>query len=153
MEETINQRIKRYRNKLDYNQQDVAEKMGMKLSTYSQMERGGKVSCERITKLAEILNVDVLTLLYGENESKTNNIKPIEPKPEPQPEKPTLPPRKPILPPKITPDDLTAREADLVIMFRNINKPNQTLVYEFVYNFFHQRDFKKVIKTMNPESF
>lgn len=147
MEETINQRIKRLRKKLDYNQQDLAEKMGMKLSTYSQMERGGKVSSERIIKLAKILKVDVTTLLCGENENNTNNVKPIEP----QPEKPTLPPRKPILPPKITPNDLTAREADLVIMFRNMNKPNQTLLFEFAYNFFIEKDFKKVIKKMNPK--
>ena len=71
---TVNQRIRHYRKKLKYTQADVAEKIGMKTSTYSQMERIGNITCETLIKLTRVLKTDALTLLYGENyeESKAN---------------------------------------------------------------------------------
>ncbi len=70
MAETINQRIKRYRKKLGYTQEYVAKQIGEKLSTYSQMERKGNITCKLLIELTEILQVDALTLLYGQEKSK-----------------------------------------------------------------------------------
>ena len=68
--ETINQRVKKYRKELFLSQADVAQMLGMKTSTYSQMERMGNITCETLLKLTEILKVDVLKLLYGEDMPK-----------------------------------------------------------------------------------
>ena len=68
--ETINQRVRKYRKDLFLNQSDVAKMLGMKTSTYSQMERMGNITCETLLKLTEILKVDVLKLLYGEDMPK-----------------------------------------------------------------------------------
>ena len=141
MEETINQRIKNFRRRLNYTQEQIALKMGMKPSTYSQMERCGKISSERITKLAQILETDAVTLLYGEKQNITNFVEPIEPKVE-----------KPLVIPNLTSNDLTAREAALVKMFKNISEPNKTLIYEFVFKLFQIKDLKEVIKIMNLEN-
>ena len=78
----INQRVARYRKLKDLNQTQMADFMGIKTSTYSQKERKGKITAEEIIKIAEILNVDVDILLYGEVE-KTNtplNLNEIEQK-------------------------------------------------------------------------
>lgn len=63
---TVNQRIRHYRKKLKYTQADVAKMLDMKISTYSQMERMGNITCETLIKLTDILKTDALTLLYGE---------------------------------------------------------------------------------------
>ena len=68
--ETINQRVKKYRKELFLSQADVAQMLDMKTSTYSQMERMGNITCETLLKLTEILKVDVLKLLYGEDMPK-----------------------------------------------------------------------------------
>jgi len=44
--------------------------LGLKTSTYSQMERIGKITSELLIKLTVILQTDALTLLYGENKPK-----------------------------------------------------------------------------------
>ncbi len=67
IEETINQRIVRYRKIVGYSQAELADMLSMKRSTYSQKERGGDIDCETIIKISEILGVDVKVLLYGEN--------------------------------------------------------------------------------------
>ena len=67
MPETINQRICFYRKKLKLTQSQVGKMLGVKTSTYSQMERRGNITCENLIKLSEILSVDTLTLLYGKN--------------------------------------------------------------------------------------
>ena len=60
----INKRVVYYRKKARLKQTEVAELMGMKCSTYSQMEREGDISAERIIKLADIFKIDVRCLLY-----------------------------------------------------------------------------------------
>ncbi|MBR4973329.1 MAG: hypothetical protein IKY45_02560 [Clostridia bacterium] len=70
MKETINQRITKYRRFRGYTQAQMAEWLGMKSSTYSQCERVGKITCEQIISISEILKLDVGTLLYGEKKAK-----------------------------------------------------------------------------------
>lgn len=64
MSETINQRIALYRKLANLTQTEAAEKMGMKCSTYSQMERKGSISTERLLALADIFGVKPDVLLY-----------------------------------------------------------------------------------------
>lgn len=67
MDIEINKRVAKYRKRAGMKQWEVAERLDMKSSTYSQMERVGDISAERIRNLAEIFNVDVKDLLYGES--------------------------------------------------------------------------------------
>ncbi len=71
MKSGVNNRIKEARKKRHYTQAQVAELMGLKCSTYSQMERNGSISVEKAIKLAKILDVDSNYIIYGEE--KTNN--------------------------------------------------------------------------------
>ena len=64
----INKRVVQYRKQAHLTQSEVAEYLGMKSSTYSQMERVGDISAEKIIKLAEVFNVDVRCLLYEEKD-------------------------------------------------------------------------------------
>ena len=75
---TINERIRYFRRKLKYTQADVAKMLDMKISTYSQMERKGNITCETLIKLTHILKTDALTLLYGENYEEESNVNPQE---------------------------------------------------------------------------
>ena len=49
----------------------MAELLNIKTSTYSQKERKGKITAEEIVKIADILDINVDILLYGETE-RTN---------------------------------------------------------------------------------
>ena len=64
MDKSINRRIAIYRKMANLTQTEVAEKMGMKYSTYSQMERKGSISSERLLALSKILGVSTEMLLY-----------------------------------------------------------------------------------------
>lgn len=67
----VNKRIALYRKMANLTQTEVAEKMGMKCSTYSQMERKGKINTERLLALSKILGVKPEMLLYDSSEGKT----------------------------------------------------------------------------------
>lgn len=64
MNQTINQRIALYRKLANLTQTEAAERLGMKCSTYSQMERKGTISADKLIALANIFNVTPETLLY-----------------------------------------------------------------------------------------
>ncbi len=66
MPDKINQRIKEAREKAGLKQYQVAQLLDMKESTYSQMERTGKINSERIVELSKILNVSTNYLLTGD---------------------------------------------------------------------------------------
>ena len=74
----INQRVARYRKLKDLNQTQMADFMGIKTSTYSQKERKGKITAEEIVKIADILNINVNALLYGEVEKINTSANPNE---------------------------------------------------------------------------
>lgn len=63
----INARIASIRKLKGYKQSDVAQFLGLKTSTYSQMERKGNITGEMILRLAEIFDVDPMIILCGEN--------------------------------------------------------------------------------------
>ena len=76
-EETINQRIKRYRLLSNMTQTDVAERLGIKCAAYSQMERSGNVSTDRIVVLARLFNVSISTLVLGEDDFNPTKLQQI----------------------------------------------------------------------------
>ena len=68
----INKRITMYRKLLNLSQKTVAELMDMKSSTYSQMERGGSITCDRLLRLSEIFDVSPILLLCGKEQNDTD---------------------------------------------------------------------------------
>ena len=73
MNETINQRIIKIRKKSGYTQDDVSKILGVHKSTYSRMERKGKINCQLAIKLAEIFKVDVTSILYSEDNDENED--------------------------------------------------------------------------------
>lgn len=75
MFESINKRVKHCRNLAGLTQSEAAAKMGMKCSTYSQMERTGDISGTRLVMLSEIFGVEPEYLLTGT--IRTEDTKPV----------------------------------------------------------------------------
>ena len=60
---TINQRVAIYRKMANLTQTEAAERLGMKCSTYSQMERKGNISVDKLMAIAEVFGVNPAVLL------------------------------------------------------------------------------------------
>lgn len=54
---SINERVAFYRKLRGMRQEDLAHKINMKPSSYSQMERSGEISASRLLKIAEALDI------------------------------------------------------------------------------------------------
>ncbi len=67
-EMSINERIIHFRKLMRFTQTEMAERLGIKCSSYSQLERIGKITCERLIEISKILDVDILFLLFGKEE-------------------------------------------------------------------------------------
>ena len=63
-------RIRQKRKELKIKQYMAAEYLGIKESTYSQMERTGHITCETAMKLAKLFDTDLNTLLFGIEKSE-----------------------------------------------------------------------------------
>jgi len=122
MKETINQRVARNRKLLDLTQQETAEKLGMKCSTYSQMERRGNISANMVLKLAAIFNISPDALLYGENQQKNDT------------DGNTLgqTPTPPVKPNPIPPLLLTNREENIIKILRTLSKEDKNEVIALI---------------------
>lgn len=70
MSETINQRIKRIRRSKKISQAEIAKRLGMKTDTYSKYERIGKISCDKLSRIAEILETDVSVFMNNSCEGQ-----------------------------------------------------------------------------------
>ncbi len=62
---SINEGIRKLRLSKNYSQKKVADMLGIKSSTYSQMERRGTIPATKIKALSRILGVDYNILLDG----------------------------------------------------------------------------------------
>lgn len=119
----INRRVASCRKLAGFTQQDAAEKLGMKCSTYSQMERRGNISGERLAKLAEIFNVSVTYLLLGietepEAEQKTDALTLSTPIELPVSKEPTM--------------LLTRREENIITIIRNLSKDRREELIKYI---------------------
>ena len=132
MDLQINQRIKKYRKEKKLNQKITAELLGVKHSTYSQMERKGGIHIDIAIKLAKIFEVDPDLIIYGER--KTLDFSPIIP-----PKKLTANEPKEI--DKLFENNftLTNREKDAISIIRNVTPEDREEIYEFIGNKFINR--------------
>ncbi len=71
-DKSINERVKYLRVANRYSQQRISEYLGMKISSYSQMERQGVISAAVIKKLSILFNVSTDSLIFGK-ETKIYN--------------------------------------------------------------------------------
>ena len=130
MDKSINQRIASLRRLANLTQYDVAEKIGMKCSTYSQMERKGNISAQMVLRLADIFGVHPNEILYGTDslatQSTQENILPIS---QPKPPVPTSPP--PII--------LTNSEESIIKIIRNLSKADKDEVMAFIEDKYKKR--------------
>ena len=79
MSESINKRVVICRKLANLTQSQAAERLGMKSSTYSQMERKGKISADCLLKLSEIFGADPDYLLYGKKKNQEFDFSPPAP--------------------------------------------------------------------------
>lgn len=110
-DETINQRVARYRRAACLNQTQMAEKLGLKGATYAQRERLGVIDPETLKKIAVILKVDICILLYGDDYVK---------KPEDFQTR--------------LEDVLSKKEIKLLTAFRNLSQDKKKSVFEYAYS-------------------
>ncbi len=129
MKETINARIRRYRKSLHYTQAYVAEMVGLKISTYSQMERNGRITCEMLLRLANVLNVDAAVLLLGEDYDKKEETY----SPEPRYRK---------FENGLCTMKVSHREYKIIDIFRHLSVPKKTLVCNYILDVFHSKNKK-----------
>ncbi len=62
----INKRITYYRKQAGYTKRQMAEKMGLKYTTYCRIEDNSKIHSEQLKKLSETLCIDVRQILYDD---------------------------------------------------------------------------------------
>ncbi len=117
----INKRVIQYRKQKHLTQSEVAERIGMKSSTYSQMERVGDISAERVVRLAEIFGVRPEWILLGEPEDTPENESGIDVAQQP---KITIPEPEPFV--------LTNMEMSIIKIIRNLKKKEKEEVINFI---------------------
>lgn len=132
----INRKVKELRIKKGLTQARVAELLGMKTSSYSQMERMGNIPVQRILNLAAIFEVDPLEILNAGKNSALNvqtddNNKAVLNQP----------------PAKIEQDDtekfiLTNREKNAIIMLNNMKAADRERIYAMIKEL-HDKKYKK----------
>ena len=121
----INKRICEIRTKRGLTQSDVAERLDMKTTTYSQMEREGRIPANRIVDIAEILDVDPMFLLNGVEPLRQE---PALPKPEPENEPMEL--------------VLSNREKNNIEMLRNMKDEDREAAFKIIKEL-HDKKFKR----------
>ncbi|MBQ6825343.1 MAG: helix-turn-helix transcriptional regulator [Clostridia bacterium] len=136
VEKEINRRVRERREELGYTQKEVAELIGMKQNAYSQMEKEGNISAQRIMNLAVVLKTTTQYLLYGNKENifdiqagAKTNLTFNEPAPKFDAVDPLI-------------ETITNREKNAIKMLRNIKQEDREEVYRIIKEF-HDKKFKK----------
>ncbi|MBQ4119610.1 MAG: helix-turn-helix transcriptional regulator [Clostridia bacterium] len=79
--ESINKRITYFREKAGLTKRQMAEKMGLKYTTYCRIENKGKIYDKYLKKFSKILDVDEHLLLYDDfMEEKSKYLEHLEEK-------------------------------------------------------------------------
>lgn len=126
---TVNERIAKYRRLANLTQTDMAEKLNIQCSTYSQMERKGIVSAERLFRMAEIFGISPCKLFNGEEPCKSDVLNVQNPMDNPA----TLTFQQSPMP-KIEKEffTVTKKEENLIKIIRNLSKPNYDKTMKFI---------------------
>ncbi len=122
----VNERIIKCRKLANLTQTDMAEKLNIKCSTYSQMERKGIVSAERLFEMSKIFGVSPCHLYYGTEPCKEEILASL-------PETPVsvLKQPEPIVPKKEI-FVVTKKEENLLKIIRNFSKANYDKTIKFI---------------------
>lgn len=130
---TVNQRLAVFRRLCGFSQARMAELIGMKTSTYSQMERRGKISTEMVFKLSEALGVDPIELFMGTDYKKKETEKTeTQKKPEDTKDIEKEKIKLPVYPPEPITMVLTPQEESIITIIRNTTKPKREEILEFI---------------------
>ncbi len=128
----INQRVVRCRKLACLTQKETAELLGMKYSTYSQMERQGKIRAEMVPKLANIFDVSTEYLICGRSDPLSdigivseNSSKSVM--------------RQPDIIPKIEPLVPTNKETNFIKIYRSLSKEGQMQFTKMVEEIYKDR--------------
>lgn len=70
MSSEINTRLKNLRKKANITQTEMAEKLDMKVSQYAKIERNSEITCTLAKKIADIIDANILEILYDDFERK-----------------------------------------------------------------------------------
>lgn len=106
MEETINQRIAKYRKLRNITQDEMAHRFNLPRSSYARKEKYGKIDCNFLIEISKILDVDIRLLLF-ENEIDLT---------------PTA--------------NITDDEWNLIALYRGVPKDRQNEIFRFALNNF-----------------
>ncbi len=123
---TINERIKVCRRLCGFSQSKMAELMEMKTSTYSQMERRGRINSEKIKKLSKIFGIETDELLYGIAEEKK------APKTEEKTDSKEIKPISEIVFDQREAVFLSPIEENIIKIIRNSSKSKREEIIEFI---------------------
>ncbi len=133
IEMTVNQRIFHYRKLAGLTQAEVAERMGMKIPTYSKMEREGRITVDKLEKIAEILEININYLLKDTPKEVKRVYIPINPPEDDTTGNNTV--EQPILSDKpfaIPPYVPTNRERNAMKIVHNLPKADQEEIYALI---------------------
>ncbi len=143
----LNKKVKELRRKNGYTQEQLAEILDMKTSTYSQMERLGKIPINVLVRLSEVFKMELIDLLDSENNGEVaNSISESEkgivfdssnPSVIGLSQPPTI-----IAEPQVERISLTNREENAIIMLRNLSYANREEVYGLIKEL-HDKKYKK----------
>lgn len=127
---TVNQRVAIYRKMANLTQTEAAERLGMKSSTYSQMERKGNISVEKLFAIAAAFGVNPEVLLHDPTELK--NEAPATVTNTPPEAMPTVL-REPVITPESRPPFIiTKNEENLLTILRNLPKSDYDDVRAYI---------------------
>lgn len=126
--DNVNERIVKCRKLANLTQTDMAEKLNIKCSTYSQMERKGIITAERLFEMANIFGVTPCHLYNGEEPCKKEasyNFAPNENNAlqfkEPEP---VIPQKEMFV--------VTKKEENIIKLIRSLSKPNYAKTIKFI---------------------
>ncbi len=136
MPSIINERIRKYRKEKKYSQGQLATKLGIKTSTYSQMEREGNVSADMVLRIAAVLGINPDLIFYeAQATSRPTTFTFRSPNTfeenlyGPQPELKTEPEDKPK---NNLPFTLTNTEKNIITIYHDLPKAQQREIREFI---------------------
>ena len=110
------EKAKRLKERADVKQSDIADILDMKQSTYSQMERKGNIPAMTLWHIAKILDVPIQNFFDNSHANQ---------------------PDDPFNPEEFSP--LTNKEKGAITIIRNLSKPKQDEVYDFIAKKYHRK--------------
>ena len=122
MSYTINQRVAIYRKMANLTQTEAAERLGMKCSTYSQMERKGNISVDKLMAIAEVFGVSPAVLLRDPMELQSRQPAAAPAEPAPEKPAPTILREPTFTPSSRPPFVITRNEENMLTILRNLPK-------------------------------